>query len=78
MLFGTNEPEENTNHIIVFDVRDGQYHLFSCLPIWKPNETNPDTTFYSDYFLKAVYEIYDTPIAEEMASVFSKLFMNKN
>jgi len=76
MLFGTTEPEENNNHIVVFDVRDGHYHLFSCLPIWKPNETNPDTTFYSDYFLKAVYEIYDTPAAEEMASVFSKLFMN--
>lgn len=76
MLFRLNAPEESTNNIIVFDVRDGHYHLLSCLPIWKPNETNPDPTFYSDYFLKAVYEMYETPIAGEMADVYLKLSMS--
>jgi len=78
ILFRISDPGESNNLIIVFDVRDDHYHLLSSLPIWKPNETNPDTTFYSDYFLKSVYEIYDTPIAEEIADVFLKLMTNTN
>lgn len=77
ILLRVTEPDDGSKLIIVFDVRDNHYHLVSCLPIWKPNETNPDTTFYSDYFLKAMYTVYDSPLAEEMADIFMKLTVNK-
>ncbi len=71
-LYCPAESEEVASPVIVFDVRDGSYHLLVCAPIWKPNEANPDNTFYSAYFLKVVQEIYTTAKAEEMAGVYLK------
>lgn len=76
-LFHDTGTEENVNLIIVFDVRDNQYHLLSCIPYWIPKETNPDRSFYSDFFLKAVYEVYATPKEEEIAYVFLQLLNRK-
>ncbi len=76
-LFCDNGAEDNISLIIVFDVRDNQYHLFSCIPYWIPKEKNPDKDFYSDYFLKAVYEVYITPSEEKMAYVFLQLLNRK-
>ncbi len=68
-LFFGDQSKEDINPILVFDVRDAQYHLLTCIPIWKPNETNPDTTFYSDYFLKSIAEIHATENVEEIAGI---------
>lgn len=72
-LFCATEVEGDVNPLLVFDVRDASYHLFTCTPIWKPNETNPDNTFYSAYFLKVNQEIHATKDAEEMAEGLLKL-----
>lgn len=76
-VFTDNGLEDDINLIVVFDVRDHQYHLLSCIPYWIPKEKNPDTNFYSDYFLKALYEVYTTPNEEEMAYVFLQLLSRK-
>ncbi len=72
-LFCAALSEDNINPILVFDVRDDQYHLLTCMPIWKPNDTNPDPTFYSDYFLKSIFEIHATPRGEDMTDILIKL-----
>jgi len=76
-LFHDQGEEDDINLIIVFDVRDDQYHLLSCIPYWIPKEKNPDTDFYSDYFLKAVYEVYATPSEEMMSHAFLQLLSKK-
>lgn len=76
-LFHDNGTEDTVNLIIVFDVRDNQYHLLSCIPYWIPKETNPDKEFYSDFFLRSVYEVYTTPREEEIAYVFLQLLNRK-
>ncbi len=71
-LFCATDVEGDVNPLLVYDVRDACYHLLTCVPIWKPNETNPDDAFYSAYFLKAVQEIHATAEEREMAEVFLK------
>ncbi len=71
-LFCAPEVEGDVNPLLVYDVRDAQYHLLMCVPIWKPNETNPDEMFYSAYFLKVTQEIHVTTEAKEIADVFLK------
>jgi leucyl-tRNA---protein transferase len=75
-LFCPDASQDGINPVLVFDVRDGCYHLLVCLPYWKPDETNPDIEFYSAYFLKSLQEIYITASAEEMAEVFLKVLMS--
>ncbi|CAN5609219.1 hypothetical protein BH10BAC4_BH10BAC4_17470 [soil metagenome] len=64
LFFGAVD-EDNFNPIIVFDPRDGLYHLMECIPVWKPVESNPDQTFYSIYFLK-VKELDSSASGEEI------------
>jgi leucyl-tRNA---protein transferase len=68
-----NRTDEPLTVIVVFDVRDNQYHVIVCAPVWKPDRTNPDTTFYSAYFLKPVQEVYHTARAEELAGLLIKI-----
>jgi leucyl-tRNA---protein transferase len=75
-LFCPEASQDGINPVLVFDVRDGCYHLLVCLPYWKPDETNPDTEFYSTYFLKSLQEIYATASTEEMVEVFLKVLMS--
>ncbi len=76
-LFCIKESEEGTNPILVFDVCDGKYHLLMCMPIWKPNEINPDPSFYSDYFLKSVYEVYASQSIEEISEAILKVMKSQ-
>jgi leucyl-tRNA---protein transferase len=69
-LFCPRGEDEDINLVIVFDVRDDRYHLLTCVPIWKPAHTNPDTGYYSAYFIKTAQEIYATSDEIEMAVVF--------
>lgn len=66
----TNDP---LNVIIVFDVRDNQYHVMVCTPVWKPDRTNPDTHFYSAYFLRPLQEVYRTDNVSELATLLVKI-----
>lgn len=68
--------EDPANIIIVYDVRDESYHLWVCMPVWKPDRTNPDKTFYSDYFIKPVQEVYVTADARIMSAVLMQIIQN--
>lgn len=70
----TDIPEDMVNPIIVYDVRVGQYHIYMCAPVWKPDGINPDKTFYSAFFLKPMQEIYASAEVEKIAAVFLKFF----
>lgn len=65
--------EEPAGIVVVFDVRDAAYHLLVCMPVWKPDRTNPDPSFYSAYFLKPVQEVYATPDPTIMAALIAQL-----
>lgn len=64
--------EEPAGIIVVYDVRDDAYHLLVCMPVWKPDRTNPDRSFYSAYFLKPVQEVYATAEVTIMAALISQ------
>lgn len=66
----TDEPAGVT---VVYDCRDDAYHLLVCMPVWEPDRTNPDTTFYSSYFIKPVQEIYATPDALILSALLAQL-----
>jgi arginyl-tRNA--protein-N-Asp/Glu arginylyltransferase len=68
-----NVSEEPVNVLVVFDVRDNQFHLLVCAPVWKPDRTNPDTTFYSAFFLKPVQEVYQAPDADAIAELIVRI-----
>lgn len=68
-----NHTEEPVNVLIVFDVRDDQYYLLACVPMWKPDRTNPDTTFYSAYFLKPLQEIFQSPEVLTMTDLLVRI-----
>lgn len=55
--------EEPVNVLVAFDVRDDQFQLIVCASVWKPDRTNPDTTFYSAFFLKPIQVVYQSPDA---------------
>lgn len=68
-----NRPDEPIHVLIVFDVRRDQFQLLVCAPVWKPDRTNPDTTFYSSFFLKPVQEIYQSPDPQAMAEILIRV-----
>lgn len=53
--------------LVVFDVRHQQFRVFMCTPVWRPDRTNPDTSFYSAFFLKPVQEVYQSCDPQDMA-----------
>lgn len=65
--------DEPAGIIIVYDVRDAAYHLLVCMPVWKPDRTNPDKSFYSGYFIKPVEEVYKTSDLQIMAGLVAQL-----
>lgn len=65
--------EEPVGVLVVFDPRDNQFHLLVCSPVWKPDRTNPDATFYSSFFLKPVQEVYQSPNAHVMAELLERI-----
>lgn len=65
--------DEPAGIIIVYDVHDQAFHLLVCMPVWKPDRTNPDKTFYSAYFLKPVQEVYKTSDIQIMSALVAQL-----
>jgi arginine-tRNA-protein transferase len=59
--------EEPVSVLVTFDVREDQFHLLVCAPVWKPDRTNPDATFYSAYFLKPLQVAETTSDEEQVA-----------
>lgn len=55
--------------IVVYDVRDEAYHLQLCMPALKPDQTSPDPTVYSAFFLKPVQEVYQSPDVHAIAAL---------
>lgn len=69
--------EEPLNMIVVFDVCDNQYHVMVCAPVWKPDRTNPDTTFYSSFFLKPLQQVYQSGEACAIAELLVRINQHK-
>lgn len=65
--------DEPAGIIVVYDCRDNAYHLLVCIPVWKPDRTNPDTTFYSSYFIKPVQEVYATGDLHIMTMIIAQI-----
>lgn len=65
--------DEPAGVIVAYDVRDQAYHVSVCMPMWKPDRTNPDSTFYSAYFLKPVQEVYRSAEAHAVADLLVRV-----
>jgi arginine-tRNA-protein transferase len=66
MLFCSDHVDDDLNHVIVFDVRDDQYHLLQCVPVYAPNAPNADPDFYSEYIIKEEQAVLSTTASAEM------------
>lgn len=68
-IFCFEVDELQTSPIIVFDIRNGQYHLLLCVSVFKTySEFNSDG-HYSTNLLKVVKHLYSSHSAHEMAGV---------
>ena len=72
LLFSSDHAADNVSPIIVFDVRDGLFHLMKCYSVWTPNPPNLAEEFYSIHLLKIEQDLFSTDVAEEMAEVFCR------
>jgi arginyl-tRNA--protein-N-Asp/Glu arginylyltransferase len=68
-----NVEEEPVNVLVVYDPRDNRFHLLVCAPVWKPDRTNPDITFYSAFFLKPVQKVYATEDVHHLSVLIAQL-----
>lgn len=69
-------PEE-VNPIIVYDLRDQQYHLLNCISIARSDEPNDHIEEYSAHLLKIAAIIYSTPNVKELAELMASTINNK-
>jgi len=58
MLFFPQQSVDGINPVVVFDVRDEQFHVLNCQPVWKPDHITHDVASYSTYLIKPALEIY--------------------
>lgn len=59
------------NPIIVYDVRDGHYHIVECRSIWISNSPNKEK-IYSSNLLKVERILFSSASVKEIATVFSR------
>ncbi|HEY3406131.1 MAG TPA: GNAT family N-acetyltransferase [Ohtaekwangia sp.] len=59
----SNHSQQEVGPIVVFDVRDGQYHILKCLSVWRPESPNPDPGIFGQHLLKVQQEILSDPNA---------------
>lgn len=72
MLIRLPVSERALTPVVVFDVRDGQYHLLSCFPVWRPDNPYRHVDVYSDYLLKVREELAVSNSVKVMAAEFMK------
>jgi leucyl-tRNA---protein transferase len=63
--------ENVINSLIVYDVRDQQYHWMVVKSVWKSDQTPPAEDSYVDHLLKVEAGVISTSEAEEMADLLS-------
>lgn len=63
--------EDSLNQVIVYDVRDQQFHLVKCMGAWKTNSTNSRSEVYASHILKAEQYLFSTEQPEELAGIIS-------
>jgi arginine-tRNA-protein transferase len=68
-LDGFDVQPNNLRTVLIYDVRDGLYHLVVCRSVWTSNVTDhaPDT--FSSHLLKIDSVIYNCPEPETMAAL---------
>jgi len=73
LLLQYSEPSENgILQTVIFDVRDGEFHMLLCSPAFTPKEPTSDPDFYSRHLLLTEQEIFSTPSPHDMAEVILK------
>lgn len=70
-LFLSCGSDEEISPVLVFDVRDGKYHLLSCAPVWKLQAPIMVENFYTAYYLMPVAEVHVSESEIEIAGVLS-------
>lgn len=63
------------NPIIVFDVRDSQFHLFICEGIYKVTLTPNNPQHFTSQILQIVQHLFATELSEIMATVVATSFI---
>jgi len=75
MMHFPEQSEDILNPVIVFDVRDGQYHLLQCVPVYAPQSPVHDPDFYSDYIIRQEFDFFATTSEEELAALLLRFFI---
>lgn len=65
----TGLSNDDINPIIVYDVRDGQYHVFECRSIWVSNSPGKEN-IYSSNLLKVERCLFSSASVKEVAEIF--------
>ncbi|MFN6946915.1 MAG: arginyl-tRNA--protein arginylyltransferase [Cytophagaceae bacterium] len=63
------------NPLVVYDLRNGQYHLLKCQSVGKSDGPEMDTELYSFNLLKIEAFLYSTPNEKKMAEMVSRGFL---
>jgi len=64
--------------IVVYDVRDGQYHFLKCFSVWAPPPQENRTEFYSEHVLKTEEYLFSSEKVEEMAAILNTVWNDRN
>ncbi|HEY9049506.1 MAG TPA: GNAT family N-acetyltransferase [Ohtaekwangia sp.] len=75
MMHFPEQSDDTLNPIIIFDVRDAQYHLLQCVPVYAPQSPLYDPAFYSEYIIRQELDIFATTSMIELAALLLQFFM---
>ena len=69
LLYCFDITQERVNPIIVYDVRDQQYHVVQCRSVWAAKLQDKSEDTYASNLLKVDYELLSSANAGELASL---------
>ena len=76
-VFGSAEDIDG-DQMVVYDVRDGHYHLVRCMHVWTSSATHHRPEFYSSHLLKIDEDLFATEFPEEMVALCLRLHAQVN
>lgn len=60
---------DSLNHLIVYDVSDGRYHLLKCTAVLKANVAEKSNDIYSAFVLKSEHDLFSTEKLNELVKL---------
>ncbi|HTJ48602.1 MAG TPA: hypothetical protein VL443_04030 [Cyclobacteriaceae bacterium] len=76
-LYGTDDLENLIGPIIIFDVRDQQYHVIRCYSLWRSDLTPPNNEVYINHLLKIHQFVFSTDSSEDIVAMLLKEFKSQ-